>query len=381
MGRFVPVSDPEKARSEQDENSLRKHRQFDTPHNVLKKDLNEKRTPKGDMQPMGRPSGELEQDDNKLWRKKQELFEKEKTWGRETFQMGNQEQANVDGKKTRDVMAEALFGRAIGFKGGRGADDGDKVIQRSEVDQTLVKNEKGLWVRKEKSASSKQEEEEPLTGDDWRCPKCRTVNIRKRHLCKECQFDRNMIAEESGLIRAPKKGEDPRLEAAAKKGRGGADAAAEALAALKARRTEERHIQDDMGLTRAPPPERSKGKGKKDSFSLNSSAMMVQPSRRHQKSNCNQGVQRSAEEARKVVEKALGTCALADSKPSASSASSSKLESQPPQRGGGRRSPCRRSRSPVRKRVRDCSLSLSVSRSGSNSPPRESGEDVTVDFF
>merc|ERR1740117_451728 len=100
------------------------------------------------MEPMGRQTGELELDENNLWQKKQALFESEKTWGRETFQMGNQEQANQDGKKTRDVMAEALFGRSIGFKGGRGADSGDRVIQRNEVDQALVKNEKGLWVKK-----------------------------------------------------------------------------------------------------------------------------------------------------------------------------------------------------------------------------------------
>lgn len=225
--------------------------------------------------------------------------------------MGNQEQANVDGKKTRDVMAEALFGRSIGFKGGRGSDTGDKVIQRNEVDQGLYKNEKGLWVRK-KIEPKDDKEEAPLTGDDWRCPKCKEVNIRKRHLCKECQYDRRLMAEESELMRTAKPGEDPRLEAAKLKGRGTADAKQQALKALEERRKKERGVQDDLGLTSRP--DRPKGMGKAG-LTLNSSAMQVKPGHRAPKHRQWQGVQKSDEDARRVVEKALGESAVAPKKP------------------------------------------------------------------
>lgn len=377
MGKFVPVSDPEKARSEQDENSMRKHRQFDTPHAHLKKDLNKTgREPKGDMEPMGRQTGELELDENKLWQKKNALFEQEKTWGRETFQMGNQEQANQDGKKTRDVMAEALFGRSIGFKGGRGADSGDKVIQRSEVDQALVKNEKGLWVRK-KIEKKTDEDIEEVSGDSWRCPKCKDVNIRKRNLCKECGYDRSKIAEESGMLRAAKKGEDPRLEAAAAKGRGTADAAAQALKALEAKRTQQKAAMDDCGLSSrsAHKPRGLKGDGKA-SYGINSSASQVHSQRRHPKHGGTQGVATSAEGARKVVIKALGEQAL---KEKASSSSDLNAGIKGPAKSGDMAAPRKRKKS--ESPVRGCSLSVSRSRSGSSSPVRETGEDVEVSFF
>merc|ERR1740117_1283812 len=101
---------------------------------------------------------------------------------------------------------------------GGGNDSGEEIIQRKEVDQAMEKNEKGLWVRK-KVAPKQDEDLKECGEDEWRCPKCKDVNIRKRHLCKECGFDRSNIAEESGKLRAVKKGEDPRLEAAALKGR------------------------------------------------------------------------------------------------------------------------------------------------------------------
>jgi len=351
MVRFTPVRDPEKARSEQDENELRKHRRFDAPFSQLKDDLNEKeRTPRGDLEPMGRQTGDLYQDENKLWRKKSELFDKQKTWGRETFNMGNQEQANVDGKKTRDHMAEALSGRAIGFKGGRGSDTGDKVIQRNEVEQALVKNEKGLWVKK-KTEPTKDEALAPVTGDNWRCPKCKEENIRKRHLCKECGYDRSKMAEESGMLRAAKPGEDPRLEAAKKKGRGTADASQQALKALEERRNKERHVQDEMGLTARP--QGPKGGGKKG-LTLNSSAQQVKPSHRAPKYKQWQGVQRSDEEARKVVEKALGESAVGG-RASSSGATGSK-EAKPEKASPNRK----RSRSPRRRSMFWCQCAFFI---------------------
>lgn len=371
MGKFVPVSDPEKARSEQDENALRKHRQFDTPHAHLKEDLNKKgRQPKEDMNPMGRQTGNLELDENQLWQKKIEqvnaVFDQEKTWGRETFQMGNQEQANCDGKKTRDVMAEALFGKALGFKGGRGADTGDKVLQRCEVNQALVKNDKGLWVRVKSESSKKEVDDTPVKDDEWRCPKCGDVNIRKRHLCKECHFDRSLMAEESGMLKAKKTKEDPRLEAAAAKGRGTADAAAQALKALQEKRNMQKNVMDDMGLTSRP--ERPKGGGKMG-MTVSSSAQQAKPSNRMPKHRQWQTVQKSGEDARKVVAKALGDGALASSSAGNAHAGES----------GDLAAKRKRERSPS-----EVSLDLSE-RSGSNSPARQAPagqeEEVTVDFF
>jgi len=83
--RFTPVVDPERARSEQDEESLRKHRQFDTPFTLLPKNLNEPKQPKEDLQPVSKPAEDLYQDQNKLWRKKNELFEKKTNMGTRDF--------------------------------------------------------------------------------------------------------------------------------------------------------------------------------------------------------------------------------------------------------------------------------------------------------
>merc|ERR1712039_320449 len=164
-------------------------------------------------------------------------------------------------------------------------------------------------------------------------------------------------------------------EAAKKKGRGTADAAQEALKALEARRRTEKTVADEMGLTgdgMARRSERSKGDGK-GGTTLNSSAHQVKASNRVRKHRNWQGVQRSDEEARKVVEKALGSSAVGGASSSAAPAKPDVSQEKE-----------KRSRSP-RRRSRSCSWSLSVSRSGSNSPAREDAEDagkeVVVDFF
>eukprot|EP00442_Polarella_glacialis_P014373 CAMPEP_0115129416 /NCGR_PEP_ID=MMETSP0227-20121206/51777_1 /TAXON_ID=89957 /ORGANISM="Polarella glacialis, Strain CCMP 1383" /LENGTH=81 /DNA_ID=CAMNT_0002534279 /DNA_START=26 /DNA_END=268 /DNA_ORIENTATION=- len=78
--RFVPVSDPEKARCEQNEEDLRKHRQFDTPFALLPKDLNNPKTKKGDNEPINKKAEGMVLDAKQLWRKQQELFAKPETW-------------------------------------------------------------------------------------------------------------------------------------------------------------------------------------------------------------------------------------------------------------------------------------------------------------
>jgi len=397
MGRFTPVSDPEKARCEQDENDMRKHRQFDTPFAMLKKDLNDKdRKPKGDMEPLGRQTGELVQDENKLWRKKAKpgevflpereedkeenklwskkaaIFDKEKSWGRETFEYQNPEETRGNQTKRKKDIGTHGWGTS-GVFGGRGGDVGDQALQRNEVDQTMEKNEKGLWVRKKDPYKDKKCDE-PVEGDNWRCPKCKEENIRKRHLCKECGFDRTTMASESNLVRAPIKGEDPRVEAAKLKGRGTADAAIQALKALEERRKGQKVVMDQMGLRSAPRGSSSRSSANL-STTINSSANQVRPQKRSKQSGVLQGVQRSVEEARKVVQKALGESAVA------ASSSAPKASENLSATGSAAR---KRSGSPKR-RSRSCSWSLSPSRSQSCSPPREGaegvGEEVVVDFF
>merc|ERR1719362_2674730 len=97
MPSFVPVVDPERARCEQNEEDLRKHRMFDTPFALLPKDLNDPNQKKEDMAPMGRISEDLYKDPKGLWRKKAEMFDKQKTWGRETVEYSNPEQARNEG--------------------------------------------------------------------------------------------------------------------------------------------------------------------------------------------------------------------------------------------------------------------------------------------
>lgn len=395
MGRFTPVYDPEKARDEQDENELRKHRQFDTPFAQLSGDLNEKKKPRDDMKPLGQPSGDLYKDQNKLWRKKEELFDKKKMWGRETSSWSNPEEARADGKREPKKAPGEVHWGTKGHFGGRSNDQGDQVVQRNEVDQTMVKNEKGLWVRKKDPNMHRDDEEKPLEDGAWRCPKCKEEMHKKRRFCTKCDYDRNTSAESSAIMRAKPKGEDPRLEAAKQKGRGTADAAQKALQALNARRKQEKAIQDSMGLTSG-----SRGATNRDRdaggpiTTLNSSSQQVRPQKRLRKYKQWQGVHTTDQEAKDVVVKAIGESAAGGR----SSASSSATPAAPAGAGGAASAASssaagdgarQRSRSPQRRRSRSCSWSLEASRSGSGSPSPErngggdqgTGGDVVVDFF
>mmetsp|Transcript_41446 Transcript_41446/g.72791 ORF Transcript_41446/g.72791 Transcript_41446/m.72791 type:complete len:386 (+) Transcript_41446:82-1239(+) len=385
MGRFTPVYDPEKTRDEQDENELRKHRQFDTPFAQLGDDLNQKRKPRDDMKPLARPSGELYQDQNKLWRKKEELFEKKKTWGRETFEWSNPEQARGEGKEPKRAPGEWHFGTKGSF-GGRGEDMGGQVVQRNEVNQTMVKNEKGLWVRKKDAAPQNEDEDKPLEDGAWRCPKCREVVHKKRRFCSACDYDRNLMAEASGNIRSAPKGEDPRLEAAKQKGRGTADAAKQALQALNARRKQEKAVADEMGLTRGAPGFRERGGGAagRALTTMNDSSQQVRPQKRLRKYKQWQGVHTTDQEAREVVEKALGSSAVGGRSSAASSSAAAAPSAAASSSAGD--SARRRSRTPPRRRSRSCSWSLETSASGDSPAAEPSGgaegrEDVVVDFF
>eukprot|EP00435_Cladocopium_sp_Y103_P063304 s895_g24.t2 len=214
MPSFVPVQDPEKARCEQDEESLRKHRQFDTPFALLPKDLNNPKEKKGDLNPIARRSEELYQDENKLWKKKREVFDKQQTWGRETAIWSNPEETR-DQDKRKYKPGEVFWG-AKGTFGGKQEDSGLLTLQRGEVDQTMELNEKGLWVRKKK----------PTTEDRP-----------------------GLSSSAKQLLKTSSNGEDPRLEAAKPKGRGTADASEKALEALQERRKLERKVQDEWRAT------------------------------------------------------------------------------------------------------------------------------------
>ncbi|CAK0884910.1 unnamed protein product [Prorocentrum cordatum] len=236
--RFVPVSDPEKPRTEQDEEGLRKHRQFDTPHAKLKDDLNKPRAPREDNNHPGKPTGKLAKDKDQLWRKKEEihaknnLFDKQKTWGRETFDYSNPEEARADGKGDRKKKPGEVHWGVKGSFGGRGEDTGVLILQRGEVDQRMELNDKGLWVKKKKEAGADDGADKPKVDE----------------------------AAQRDLLRAAPSREDPRLEAAKQKGRGGPDAAAKALQALQARRAVEKKVQDKGFLLASsssfllPPP-------------------------------------------------------------------------------------------------------------------------------
>eukprot|EP00929_Paragymnodinium_shiwhaense_P001626 TRINITY_DN101864_c0_g1_i1.p1 TRINITY_DN101864_c0_g1~~TRINITY_DN101864_c0_g1_i1.p1 ORF type:complete len:367 (-),score=102.98 TRINITY_DN101864_c0_g1_i1:54-1154(-) len=300
MPRFVPVADQEKPRSEQDEESLRKHRQFDTPFAQLPKDLNDPRQKKEDMNPMGRQSDDLEQDEHGLWKKKAALFEKQKTWGRETMEYSNPELARADGNKGPQWGRPGTVGWGVrGSFGGRTEDKGDGVLQRGEVNQTLVKNDKGLWVRKK--VAGEDEPLEPARKNMWRCPKCKKETALGLEFCGNCDARRpaNVAAASStGMLRSTKAGEDPRMEAAGNKSRGTADAAKQALKALEERRKRQTEVMEDMGLSkRSAPSMRHEGYR---------TVQQVKPASRVKHNSKWQGVQRTDEEAQRIVGKALG---------------------------------------------------------------------------
>jgi len=368
--RFTPVVDPEKARSEQNEESLRKHRQFDTPFALLPKNLNDPKVPKEDLQPLAKQSEELYLDENKLWRKKTELFDKKKTWGRETFEYSNPEEAKNEGSNVSRRWRPGDVGWGIrGTHGGRGEDTGTLVLQRGEVDQTMVKNDKGLWVRR-RSIDGDAEDLSPLPEGGWRCPKCRAANRGSTNLCKACCIDRTMYEQ----YRA-RPGEDPRLEAAKPRGRGTADAAAKALQALEERRKRERQAKEQVGLTRRPPMT-GPGPGNGTYVPLNSSAQQVRSSKRLRKFDQWQGVQRTDEDAARIVGRAIGT----------GGGDGEKAAPKPLRvedvRGRGAVAENRRQRSPSACSLRASSPSESCSRSASpRAAQPQVQSEVSVDFF
>lgn len=310
--RFVPVSDPEKARCEQDEESLRKHRQFDTPFSLLPSDLNKKRrTGKEDLGPLGRKDEELEQDEHGLWRKKAALFDKPQTWGREAVEYSNPEEARVDGNTGPKWGRPGTVGWGVqGRFGGRDNDVGLAVLQRGEVNQVMVKNEKGLWVQKK--ADKEDEDGEPVvTKTHWRCAGCGAETSRTMEFCRkyECNGRRPAVAADvPASLRASNPNEDPRLEAAKQKGRGTKDAAQQALKALEERRRKGQQEKEKLGLMRRPTggadDRGRKGGGK--ITTLNSSSHQVRPARRVKHNEKWQGVQMSDADAKKIAGKAVG---------------------------------------------------------------------------
>jgi len=270
--RFVPVSDPEKARCEQDEESLRKHRQFDAPFALLPKDLNNPREPKGDLNPVSKRSADVDLDPRSLAKKKRELFAKEQTWGRETVVWSNPEETRD--KDDRKHKPGDVFWGSKGTFGGKAEDSGLLTLQRGEVDQAMELNDKGLWVRKKKSAS---------------------------------EAGPGMDEAAKQLLKLPQNGEDPRLEAAAPKGRGTADAAKQAVEALEKRRKLERKVQDEMGMTKRTMSDRNRDG---PIVTMHNSSQQVKPAKRLNGTKRWQGVHTSAQDAREVVEKALGSGAI-----------------------------------------------------------------------
>ncbi|CAK0884909.1 unnamed protein product [Prorocentrum cordatum] len=365
--RFVPVSDPEKPRTEQDEEGLRKHRQFDTPHAKLKDDLNKPRAPREDNNHPGKPTGKLAKDKDQLWRKKEEihaknnLFDKQKTWGRETFDYSNPEEARADGKGDRKKKPGEVHWGVKGSFGGRGEDTGVLILQRGEVDQRMELNDKGLWVKKKKEAGADDGADKPKVDE----------------------------AAQRDLLRAAPSREDPRLEAAKQKGRGGPDAAAKALQALQARRAVEKKVQEEVGMRSGAADARPSGRA----VTLNSSSQQMRPARRLGGTKRWQGVQRTDEEAREVVGKAEKSATIGKDTQAAAAATSAADVAPDPLR---RRE---RSKSPEFAWMSGSDRSASRSRSaarrggGSGRPPRLAaaeaadgdGEaaagDIEVDFF
>jgi len=306
MPSFVPVYDQEKARCEQNEEELRKHRQFDTPFAKLADDLNQPKQPRDDLGPLGKPTGDLYLDEDKLWRKKKEVFERKFTWGRETFEYADPEATKGEQDRVNWNRPGVVGWGVQGNFGGRREDTGTLIVQRKEVDQKMVKNEKGLWVRQKAPTNSEG-------SNTWRCVKCAAENPNKRSTCVEC-FHEGGPGPSSGsadsLLRPAKSGEDPRLEAAKPKGRNCADAAQRALEALEARRRKEKHVKESLGMMHRQSLGSHNSAG---ATTLNSSSQQVRPAKRVRKFTRWQGVQRTDEEAREVVAKAEGLSSIGKS--------------------------------------------------------------------
>lgn len=204
-----------------------------------------------------------------LQKKKGELFKrKEFQYGQtEILVVTNQEEVG-GGKKKKNY--NPMLGWAVQAGetyGSKEEDMGGEVVQRKEVKQKMVKNEKGLWVKaaaaepeKNQKAESASEEEEEIPKGHWRCDKCKKNIINKRSRCPECLGVREDVEQSAKqkeekeeaqklkkLLKSAPKGEDPRLEAAAKTKSKDTNAAEKALEALRRRRTEEMREFKEQG--------------------------------------------------------------------------------------------------------------------------------------
>lgn len=204
-------------------------------------------------------------------------------------------------------------------------------------------NEKGLWVRK-----------------------------------KRAKEDAPGLSESAKqLLKAPKSGEDPRLEAAKPRGRGTADASEKALEALQERRRLERKVADELGMTnKAKKPAGNTG----PVTTLNSSSQQCKPSKRHGGMKRWQGVQRTDEEAKEIVEKALGSCAVGQT--------SAPIRIEPgPSRTKRNRSPSpvvapsSPSEDPEDDKFEAAWMDSGDEREAAKLNEKPSGGDVVVDFF
>jgi len=267
---------------------------------------------------MGGPLGELEKDEKGLWRKKEEVFDKPQTWGRETVEYSDPELARAEGNKGPKWGRKGVVGWGVQGKfGGRGDDVGLSVLQRGEVNQAMEKNDKGLWVKKK---VAEEDSQAPVAKKGhWICPLCWTECAVALEFCRrdDCNGRRpaSAIGADAGGQRKVNACEDPRLEAAKPKGRGTADAAKEALKALEKRRRQEIDAKEQMGMMRRrqlgggdgyceAAPGLNRGGGRVTT--LNSSQGQVRPSKRQGGVTNWQGVQKTDEDAKKVVAKAVG---------------------------------------------------------------------------
>eukprot|EP00403_Amphidinium_massartii_P018809 CAMPEP_0178420992 /NCGR_PEP_ID=MMETSP0689_2-20121128/26420_1 /TAXON_ID=160604 /ORGANISM="Amphidinium massartii, Strain CS-259" /LENGTH=344 /DNA_ID=CAMNT_0020042495 /DNA_START=51 /DNA_END=1082 /DNA_ORIENTATION=- len=329
--RFTPVTDQEKPRCEQKEEELRKHRQFDTPHALLASNLDDAKPKKGDMNPLGKQSGDMVQDENKLWRKKEEVFGKKWSWGRETFEYSNPEQTSAEAAERPRRPGDAGWAVRGNF-GGSGTDVGGYALQRGEVNQSMVKNEKGLWVRKK---DAKEEKDVAIVDGYWSCPKCKEENIEKRRTCKACGWQRP-------APNLDKPREDPRLEAAKTKGRGTKNAAEEALKALEERRKRQKEDiehQTEKGLRlQATRSSVMEAKHREQASSSAHPPQQVKAARRVRKFDRWQGVQRSDEDARRLVGKLEGSATIGKSSGTSAAKQASNSPSPSPSRSRSRSS-------------------------------------------
>jgi len=234
------------------------------------------------------------------------LFEKPQTWGRETIEYSNPEQARAEGNEGPKWGRKGVVGWGVkGTFGGRGDDVGLAVLQRGEVNQAMEKNDKGLWVRKKAPDKGEDDDEDAPSKGHWRCSLCRKETSVTMEFCRkfECNGVRPATAAANpDAFRGSNPHEDPRLEVAAARGRGTQDARKLALKALEERRRKEQQEKEKRGM-------RPQGgfRGERGGTTLNSGSMQVRAAPRlGGAGRYQQGVQKSDEEAKRIVAKAVG---------------------------------------------------------------------------